>query len=380
MPKIFFFILFSLFGNSLEITSISQEEKEILRGVDPLNFQKKALDNNYFIGKTGKYHYSEMEKYGRYIEENFSKSKIYFKKYKDYLEFKKFKKFLFPKLYIETDRKNPEIEIVGEPNFRQGNRIKRDKKYKIILKSDDEKIEEEIFFTGQKIVLNFGNRIEIENIENKNQEFMFETEPRFLGNWEEAKRYCQRFEGDNYSDWRLPTLLELWHVKNRETDKNNPRFPKRDFWSGDRVENYAWGVDLNTGSDKIFDIKENKRVFCVRGISDYQSVKLENSGDEVFTDSKNGFMWSVQNRKESWKDSRILCLNSEKEGFEDWRLPTIRELYSIRESEIEGRFWSGTSFFENYRKAWGLNFDTRKDTWDSKTEAKRDVICVRKYK
>jgi hypothetical protein len=377
MFKIFFFILFSLSANSLEISSISSTEKKELKNIDPRNFYKKARKNRYFIGVTGKHSYREMEKYGKFVEENFSKSKIYFRKYKDYLEFKKLKDFLFPRFYIETDRKDYKIKIQNS-DFLQGMRVERDKKYKIQIVSGEEKIEQEILFSGQKVVMNFGNRIDVSNKKNKNRQFMWKKGRRFVGNWKESNRHCEKLREDGFSDWRLPTLIELWHVKNRETDKNDPRIGKKEFWSSDKAgSDKVWGVDLKTGSDKIFSVSSEKKATCVRGDSELKKPKYKIVGG-IFIDDENKLMWNVENKKESWKKTRITCLNSEHGGFEDWRMPTIRELYKIRDSEIDGRFWSNTSFFKNYRKAWGLNNDTKKDTWENK-ENLRNVICVRKF-
>jgi hypothetical protein len=375
------FLLFStsLFSNNLQISSISEEEKKLFEEIDPQNLEKDYRDNNIFIGKHGKYLYSDMDEYGRFIEEHFSKSKIYLKKYNDYLLYRKFKEFLFPPLFIETDRKNIEILISGIADFYQGIHIERDKEYRVSLIDGNERIDKIINFKGERVVVNFGKKLDFGREESTNREFMWKLDRRFFGNWKSAKKYCRRTEHEGFSDWRLPTLLELWHVKNRETNKKSLQISDKSYWSGDEFEEgKVWGIDMNTGSDKIFDSQDKKNAICVRGDSEFgEPTKLEKIG-KVLNDPKREYMWSVGSQKVDWRTARIECINSESGKFTDWRLPTIRELYTLRGSKaVNGSFWSGTDFYLNDKKAWGFNTNSQKDTWNKKS-LKRDVICIRR--
>jgi len=54
----------------------------------------------------------------------------------------------------------------------------------------------------------------------------------------------------------------------------------------------------------------------------------------AFLDEKNGLMWAaidVSEKRMNWKDAKEAAASFRSAGFDDWRLPTIEELETLRD-------------------------------------------------
>jgi hypothetical protein len=317
---------------SIQIFAVAGEEKSL----NPQNFSQKFRESRVFVGEHGQYPYSELKEYGQFVEKRYPGTKENFKKYLDYKNFLKF------------------LDLVAQDDLAE--------KRKNMKQSRDLQ-----WFEGNS----------------------------FLGSYNDAKSFCSILKSDGYEDWRLPTLIELWSVKNRESGKKSVDLIDTTYWSGDKVfqqRDKIWGVDIKTGSDKWLNKKAKHHARCVRGESDY-SLDLVR-GENVVIDRKNSLMWqdTLYNReKRSWRGAKEYCENLIFGSFSDWRVPTIRELYSIIEhnqkrgaSKVSSQFytlqkswyWSSTQFVDEKRKSWNINFSTGNDTWDFKSK-RINVVCVR---
>ena len=58
---------------------------------------------------------------------------------------------------------------------------------------------------------------------------------------------------------------------------------------------------------------------------------FENNGDGTVTDHANGLMWSQADEGKGllWADALAYAENSDLAGYDDWRLPNVKELQSI---------------------------------------------------
>ena len=90
--------------------------------------------------------------------------------------------------------------------------------------------------------------------------------------WSEAIKFCEDLELDNYTDWRLPNIVELSSII--DFTQAQPViadiFENRagDFWSSTTTANddtQAWIVIFNNGIQYFRDKDEENFVRCVRG-------------------------------------------------------------------------------------------------------------------
>ncbi len=90
-------------------------------------------------------------------------------------------------------------------------------------------------------------------------------------------------------------------------------------------------------------------------------------------DDKTGLVWqddqAVSQNEMMQEEAIVYCQKLELDGFEDWRLPTLEEAYTIVDMTQErpalkkgfeilsdARFWTSTSFAKNPRKeAWRIS-------------------------
>ena len=111
-------------------------------------------------------------------------------------------------------------------------------------------------------------------------------------------------------------------------------------------------------------------------------------------DDKTGLVWQdnqdVATIEKSYSEAKKYCQNLKLDGFEDWRLPTLREAYTIVDLtrdrpalkngfdvRLEERFWTDTLFVDNPEKmAWRLSMSYGEAEPYKKARAYR-VRCVR---
>ena len=69
------------------------------------------------------------------------------------------------------------------------------------------------------------------------------------------------------------------------------------------------------------------------------SDRFVNNGDGTVTDTKTGLMWSVKDNGNhiNWTDARSYCQSYSGGGHKDWRMPTLAELTSLYDPEIQNK-------------------------------------------
>ena len=196
---------------------------------------------------------------------------------------------------------------------------------------------------------------------------IIEPDPNRTGTWQEAIDYCSG-KGDG---WRLPTENELyyyWYVE-PSVSAVSP-FMEGDYWSSTNNASdsgQAWTFDFKYDGGIANKKGKTERLYmrCVRDKesgagTEYPYVKAEgNSSVVVLRDAAGGIdraslfasrptvtvkdgqhgennrmsaMLQVQNTQPSdlnWRPSIDYCDNLVEEGYDDWRLPTQRELMLI---------------------------------------------------
>lgn len=177
--------------------------------------------------------------------------------------------------------------------------------------------------------------------------------------WEEAGEYCENLELGGYDDWRLPSIKELWSI--RDFSQGWPWVNTDYFYLvGDGTEanqQHSWSSDLylvkdeyqndqvvgspafivNDWTGHIKAMSGNRFVRAVRG-DEYGINDFVDNGDSTITDKATGLMWSKDDSGNGmeWEAALAYAEGSEYAGYDDWRLPNAKELQSI--ADYSGTF------------------------------------------
>jgi len=172
-----------------------------------------------------------------------------------------------------------------------------------------------------------------------------------------------------YTDWRLPTIKELYslidfrgidpsgHTSNDTSDLTpfidtdyfdfaygdtynferiiDSQYLTTTFYV-DKIQNLLFGVNFADGRIKGYGLTlhgSDKTFFVifVRGNKKYGVNNFTNNNDGTISDSATGLMWSQDDSGKgmTWKEALKYAEDSELAGYSDWRLPNVKELQSI---------------------------------------------------
>ncbi len=174
-----------------------------------------------------------------------------------------------------------------------------------------------------------------------------------------------------YSDWRLPTIKELYSLidfsgkdpsgyNGTDTtglipfiDTNYFDFAYGDTSAGERIIDSQWatsnlyeansqmmfGVNFADGRIKGYGLtgfgsEKTFFVIYVRGNTSYGQNNFTDNGDDTISDNATGLMWAQNDSGEGLNWQEALAWVEEKNlasylGYNDWRLPNVKELQSI---------------------------------------------------
>ena len=167
--------------------------------------------------------------------------------------------------------------------------------------------------------------------------------------WQEALAYCEALDLDGYVDWRLPSIKELQTLVNY--NEHNPAVESNlwsnlqyeiigsyapGYWSSTKYHKYqnsdAWRITYYNGFIEKDSLSDHNFVRCVRGLQEGVG-SYERNSNGIVKDTTTGLEWQdhyISDIKEtSWNKAIEYCDDLQLASFEDWRLPTINELYSI---------------------------------------------------
>lgn len=172
--------------------------------------------------------------------------------------------------------------------------------------------------------------------------------------WQEAMDYCDDLEFGAYDDWRAPSVKELFSISDfsagwpylntsyfslasGEVTKDE-QFWTSDYYVGTTVEggtNSAFGVNHVTGHIKSYAAESHgpvggKYVRAVRG-GDYGINEFVDNNDGSIADNASGLMWAQADNGSGvhWQDALAYAESSNLAGYDDWRLPNVKELQGI---------------------------------------------------
>ncbi|WP_299778916.1 DUF1566 domain-containing protein [uncultured Formosa sp.] len=171
--------------------------------------------------------------------------------------------------------------------------------------------------------------------------------------WSEASKYCDTLTTGGYNDWRLPTVKELWSIRdfsqgwpwidtdyfhlvgdgseqNQHHSWTSNRYLVKDEYQNQQLEGEPAFI-VNDWTGHIKAMSGNRFVRAVRGNKTYGINKFVDNGDETVSDKATGLMWSKNDNGEAinWKKALAYAENATVAGYNDWRLPNAKELQSI---------------------------------------------------
>ncbi|MGB3366427.1 MAG: DUF1566 domain-containing protein [Acidaminobacteraceae bacterium] len=186
--------------------------------------------------------------------------------------------------------------------------------------------------------------------------------------YDDALLYANEKQLGGYSDWRIPTIKELFSLiiftgesggevaKKLYIDTKYFDQPIGDTSIGEReIDAQTWsstqyvsttmkgdatvfGVNFIDGRIKGYTLikpktkADNKGYFrLVRGNEDYGKNDFVDNGDGTISDLATGLMWQLADDGETrnWQDALSYSESLDLAGYSDWRLPNIKELQSI---------------------------------------------------
>lgn len=242
--------------------------------------------------------------------------------------------------------------------------------------------------------------------------------------WADAVAECDSLSWGGYADWRLPDEQELMTIVDYGKPYGEPAIdpvafpatPSEAFWSSSSYAQYdgtecdtAWEVEFHSGNmgDMHYKFQPN-RARCVRGGSMEGQALVPSilSGERVVEDTVTGLMWQgcaagmtgddcdsgagAPNSK-TWSAALAYCEGLWWGGYDDWRLPDVKELSSIFDTHVFGPcidstafpasegsyYWTSTSSIHDVGGAWAVHFNYGGDALTVEKGITNPVRCVR---
>jgi hypothetical protein len=146
-------------------------------------------------------------------------------------------------------------------------------------------------------------------------------------NWENADNYCSELNLANITDWRLPEVQELVTVFNYSYSNNFIDITYYSSTPSVSDSGLAWRI-LSTGSTDDYHITNRHGVKCVSGPNNDDVLVKD---DSVVYSQKTSLYWQTEDdgTKRYWEDALTYCEQLNLKNYTDWRLPNIKELFSI---------------------------------------------------
>jgi len=209
-----------------------------------------------------------------------------------------------------------------------------------------------------------------------------------------------------FSDWRIPHIKELGsivHMGRTNPALNTTWLPStmsdhylaEYYWSATSYANggyYAWYVKFFYGFVDYYGKTDAHAVRAVRGGQPEPLNHFLNNGDGTVTDTATGLMWERGTSSMTWEAALAYAEGLTLAGYDDWRLPTPKELQSIVDysrsapaidtalfpGTVSSKYWSSTTDADIYVNspgiAWYVNFSSGFISYES---SKRETYAVR---
>lgn len=205
-----------------------------------------------------------------------------------------------------------------------------------------------------------------------------------------------------YSNWRVPTVYELASIT--DLGRYNPAV-NTDFFPNTVSSSY-WTSTSNVNNTNVANVisfqdgdggqvfKTSRNVY-VRAVRGEQNLLLDHfiiNGDSTVTDSSTGLMWQQDVwESDTWKLGLSHCEGMMFAGYNDWRMPNVKEILSIVDYSFENpainteyfpntvlaTYWSSSSSANSPINASGIDFGSGVNVTNRKSYSSIYVRAVR---
>ena len=228
--------------------------------------------------------------------------------------------------------------------------------------------------------------------------------------FENAVTYCSDLTLGVFSDWRLPTSIELFSINhynhlNPALDTNYFTKTLAQYWwtSETQVDDPSkvWVVNagggigahpktetLSAGGTKLFHVRAVRNPVSTT----FPVSHFTDNENETITDNFTGLTWQkIQSSNAmTWEEALAYSNSLSFAGKSDWRLPNVKELQSLNDvalskpsfnknyftNVLSGNYWSSTTMINALSRAWDINVDYGIVSYNEKT-VPENVIVVR---
>ena len=198
--------------------------------------------------------------------------------------------------------------------------------------------------------------------------------------WQDSIDLCEALELGAFTDWRLPTIEELFYLTDKgqiniAVDTKFKNIKPHQYWSSTTYSWWSsskWYINFGKGDIHAGNNAMERHVRCVR----LPSVASDFTRDdtlEIVKDLTTGLIWQDDyahtSIEDTWQEAINYCEHMTFAGYSNWRLPNINELYSIVDTSKDepaikdtfinvdnGNHWSSTTSVNKHDAAWSVNF------------------------
>ncbi len=209
--------------------------------------------------------------------------------------------------------------------------------------------------------------------------------------WSDANTHCKSLDLNGFTNWRLPTIHELYFLLDRS--KSTPPTIKDGFtnvaydgyWTSNANDSKALWVgfqDTRSESENLF-MNPQKYARCVHG-DIFKLSMIRDDAKEIMNDYQHKLQWAdtpdVESNAQDWDSAINYCSTLTLDGG-GWRVPNINELHSLtidfgwNPIFIYGSsslYWSSTGSGEVTTVDFGKGIDNNKARTDN-----ANIRCVR---
>ena len=227
---------------------------------------------------------------------------------------------------------------------------------------------------------------------------------------ESAIAYCSDLVLAGFSDWRLPTGIELFSINhynhlNPALDTNYFTKTAAQYWWTSETQaddpSKVWVVNagggigahpktetVSAGGTKLFQVRAVRTLVTTT----FPVSHFTDNSDGTIRDNFTGLIWQKIQSPDAmtWEDALAYCSSLSLAGKNDWRLPNVKELQSLNDVTLSkpsfnknyftnvlgGNYWSSTTMVNTATVAWDINVDYGIVSYNPKT-VQENVLAVR---